>query len=380
MSERPKRSRHAEIVGAGFGGLAASIALARRGWSVRVHERGDELRTTGAGIYIYENGLRVLQALDTLDEAIEGASVTHTREVRDEENRLVSIHRWGASGRVYSILRQKLINALAASARRSGVTIVTSSEGVAATPDGRLTLQDGNILEADLVVAADGVNSNIRDGLGLVATRRPMPDGAIRVLIEKTVDERAAGDTGTTVEYWSGSHRILHTPCSGTEIYLALTMLDGDLAAKAVPIDAARWRRWFPHLGGVIDRIGDRGRYDRFELIKLKAWSSGRVAIIGDAAHALPPNLGQGGGCAMMNALALAVHLDRNADVAAALTAWERAERPLTEHTQRMSVFFGMATTWPPPLQRLFFNLTGRSKWIGEMRTRTARHKPVGSF
>ena len=54
------KQRHAEIVGAGFAGLTAACALAQRGWSVRVHERADRLRTTGAGIYIYENGLRVL--------------------------------------------------------------------------------------------------------------------------------------------------------------------------------------------------------------------------------------------------------------------------------------------------------------------------------
>jgi 2-polyprenyl-6-methoxyphenol hydroxylase-like FAD-dependent oxidoreductase len=371
--------RRAEVVGAGFAGLAAATALARRGWSVRVHERGDQLRTTGAGIYVYENGLRVLEALDALDEAIDGASVAHTREVRDEKNRIISVHRWGQSGRVCSIVRQRLINALAGAALRAGAEIVTNSEGVKAFPDGRLTLRDGEVLEADLIVAADGVNSRIRDGLDLVALRKPLADGAIRVLIDKTETERAAGDTGTTIEYWSDSRRILHTPCSSTEIYLALTMLDDDLAAKATPIDPALWRQWFPHLESVIYRIGDRGRYDRFELIKLKSWSSGRVAVIGDAAHALPPNLGQGGGCAMMNALALAVHLDRTADTGAALAAWERDERPLTDHTQRMSVFFGMATTWPPALQRMFFSLSGRSKWMSDMRTRTARHKPTGT-
>jgi 2-polyprenyl-6-methoxyphenol hydroxylase-like FAD-dependent oxidoreductase len=379
MSDRIKVRRHAEIVGAGFAGLTAATALAHRGWSVRVHERGDQLRAAGAGIYVYENGLRVLDALGALDEAIEGACLTHTREVRDDRNRIISVHRWGQSGRVCAILRQRLINALAAAAMRAGAEIVTGSEGVAASPDGRLTLRDGRVLAADLIVAADGVNSRIRDGLGLVALRKPLPDGAIRVLIDKTESERAAGDTGTTIEYWCDSRRILYTPCSDREIYLALTMLDDDLAARATPIDAALWRRWFPHLESVIDRVADRGRYDRFELVKLKSWSSGRIAVIGDAAHALPPNLGQGGGCAMMNALALAVHLERTADTGAALAAWERAERPLTDHTQRMSVFFGMATTWPPTLQRMFFGLAGRSKWITAMRTRTARHNPTGT-
>src|SRR5918999_1614910 len=97
--------RHAEIAGAGFAGLAAACALAQRGWSVRVHERGEELRTTGAGIYIYENGLRVLEALGAYEAAVKGAPFAHTREVRDDRNRLLSVHRWQGN-RVYSIVRQ----------------------------------------------------------------------------------------------------------------------------------------------------------------------------------------------------------------------------------------------------------------------------------
>ena len=66
------KQRHAEIVGAGFAGLTAACALAQRGWSVRVHERADRLRTTGAGIYIYENGLRVLEAVGAYEAAVRG--------------------------------------------------------------------------------------------------------------------------------------------------------------------------------------------------------------------------------------------------------------------------------------------------------------------
>jgi 2-polyprenyl-6-methoxyphenol hydroxylase-like FAD-dependent oxidoreductase len=102
---------------------------------------------------------------------------------------------------------------------------------------------------------------------------------------------------------------VLYTPCSETQIYVALTMLHSDEVAKAMPLRKDAWKTWFPHLAPLIDRLGDDGRYDRFEYIRLKKWSSGRVAVIGDAAHALPPNIGQGAGCAMMNALALAVFL-----------------------------------------------------------------------
>ena len=106
--------RHAEIVGAGFAGLTAACALAQRGWSVRVHERAEALRTTGAGIYIYENGLRVLEAVGAYDAAMKGAPFAHTREVRDDQNRMISVHRWQGS-RVFSIVRQTVINALAES-------------------------------------------------------------------------------------------------------------------------------------------------------------------------------------------------------------------------------------------------------------------------
>ena len=95
--------------------------------------------------------------------------------------------------------------------------------------------------------------------------------------------------------------------------------------------------------------------------------------------HALPPNLGQGGGCAIMNAMSLAVYLDRHADIPAALAAWEKTERPLTDHTQRISYWLGLPTTWPPRLRALTFALIGRSKWLVRQRSRTALHRPTGT-
>jgi 2-polyprenyl-6-methoxyphenol hydroxylase-like FAD-dependent oxidoreductase len=371
--------RHAEIAGAGFAGLAAATALAQHGWSVRVHERADRLRTTGAGIYLYENGLRVLEALGAYANAVRDAPLAHTRETRDQDDRVLAVHRWGDTGRVFSILRQQVIDALAAAARRAGAEIVTNSLAVAATPKGVLVLADGRRLEADLIIAADGANSRLRDELHLLSKRRFLPDGAIRLLLDKTPEEMRSTEGGRTIEYWSGSRRILYTPCGPTQTYLALTMLDRDADAKSVPINQALWKAAFPHLGPLIARIGTQGRYDRFEVIKLKRWSSGKVAVIGDAAHALPPNIGQGAGCAMMNALALAIHLDRTSDMTSALEAWERDERSLTEHTQRISVFLGLPTTWPAFLRRAFFSLAGRSKWLTQQRTRTALHKPLGT-
>jgi len=267
-----------------------------------------------------------------------------------------------------------MIDALAAAARRAGAEIVTSSEGAVATTDGELQLMDGRRLKADLVVAADGVNSRIRDALGLVSRRRYLPDGCIRVLIPGD----SSKDSGT-IEYWSGTRRLLYNPCSTTHLYLALSMPHEDAAARSLPVDKTLWKRSFPRLAPLIDRIGDDGRYDRFEYIRLQRWSAGRVAVIGDAAHAIPPNIGQGAGCAMMNALSLAVYLERADDVPGALAAWERAERPLTDHTQRISLLFGMPTFWPARLRALFYSVAARSRWLTLQRTRTARHVPTGT-
>jgi 2-polyprenyl-6-methoxyphenol hydroxylase-like FAD-dependent oxidoreductase len=370
--------RHAEIAGAGFAGLTAACALAQRGWSVRVHERGERLRTTGAGIYIYENGLRVLTAVGAYAAAVEGAPFAHTREVRDDRNRVISVHRWEGS-RVFSIVRQTVINALAAAAERAGAEIVTGSVATAASADGELVLADGRQLKADLIVGADGSNSAVRQAVGLLWKRKFLVDGATRLLIAKTEHERVAADAGTTVEYWAGTRRVLYTPCSENDIYIALTMLDRDEIAKATPVRKDAWKRWFPHLEPLFDRFGEQGRYDRFDLIKLRRWSVGRVALVGDAAHALPPNIGQGGGCAMMNALSLAVHLERRADVHAALAAWEKNERPITEHAQRISYLLGLPTTWPPLLRTIALGWAGRSKWLVRQRTKTALHRPTGT-
>ena len=81
----------------------------------------------------------------------------------------------------------------------------------------------------------------------------------------------------------------------------------------------------------------------------------------------------------MMNALSLAVFLERYDDVPAALEAWERRERPLTDHTQRMSYLLGLPTTWPQALRTLFFSFAGRSAWMVRQRTLAARHHPTGT-
>ncbi|VTU46696.1 FAD-dependent urate hydroxylase (plasmid) [Variovorax sp. SRS16] len=381
MSTRKKL--HAEIAGAGIGGLTAAAALAQRGWSVRVHERAPDLRAFGAGIYIWGNGLKVLKAIGAHDEAVVGAHVGQSFETRDhldETMERIPINSEGGA-QLVTILRETLIRSLTNACRRAGVDIATDSAAVAATPEGELILADGTRHAADLVVASDGINSQVRDSLGLLEYRVPLQYGATRMLISRDDNDLpCAADRDKYIEYFSGTRRILYTPSSKTDLYVALCCEDADKAALAVPIDQDLWKKSFPHLGHLIERFADAGRWDSFDLLKLRKWSSGRVAILGDAAHAMPPYLGQGGGCALMNALSVAVAASENPqDIPRALAQWESRERPLTEHTQHTAHMMGAMNNWPDAVRSDVLKIVGRSEQLARERMRTAVHIPTGT-
>ncbi|WJR79215.1 NAD(P)/FAD-dependent oxidoreductase [Bradyrhizobium sp. NP1] len=374
--------KRAEIAGAGIAGLTVAIALAQRGWRVRIHERSATLRESGAGIYIWENGLRVLEALDAYDKALDGCHRGFMRETRNDKNQVVASTRWGGSSglRVVSIVRQQLLTALLRAATSAGAKVLFGSEVIGATHDGTALLAGGDRAEADLVIAADGVNSRIRDQSGLLKARRRLADGAIRLMIERTPLERETEAGKKYVEYWSGTRRVLYTPCSETKLYLALTALATDEAAKTIPLRKDVWKGSFPHLAALFDRVGAEGRWDQFEAVKLRRWSRGRVAIIGDAAHAQAPNLGQGGGCAMMSALGLAVALQESSTIEQGLMLWERRERALIDRTQTISSLYSRITTFPPIVRDAALSLAGRSSWLVAQRMRAANHRPTGTY
>jgi 2-methyl-3-hydroxypyridine 5-carboxylic acid dioxygenase len=333
--------RHAEIAGAGFAGLTAAIALRQRGWSVRVHEMSHELRAFGAGIFIWENGLRVLAAVGAYDDVMRGSHAAITYETR-HDGRLFSEHSFtpDKGTRMLTMTREHLYSALIRAAQRQGIEIVTNSQVAGATPGGELMTSDGRKFKADLVIGADGVRSKVRDSLGLLKERNICSDGIVRVLAPRLQHELGPGNWDHVIDFWNMQNRplrILYVPCNEHDLYLAMMAPVADQEATAIPLRADIWIEAFPQLAPVIRKLHVGGRYDAYETTKLIRWSSGRVAIVGDAAHAMTPTLGQGAGTAMVNALALAVALERQPSIQRALAEWEDRARPLTEHTQDRS-------------------------------------------
>ncbi len=344
-----RKQRHAEIAGAGTAGLIAATLLARAGWSVRVHERADVIREIGAGIFLHNNGLLVLEETGLMDEvAPRGTRLMRDRMVdwrgRAMQTRILE----SPVTRRWSFPRQALVEVLHAAARRARAEILTGSTIEAGSPDGRLVDLSGREWQADLVIGADGHRSAVRNSLGLTVLEQRLPTTSIRFLLQG----RALTPEAASTEHWSRRRRVALAACGPDNTYVYMACPEADEAGSVTPIDVASWSEHFPRLRSVFELLHRSEPYKAYySRVRSRSWSSGRAALLGDAAHALPPTLGQGSNLAMSNARSLATYLDEIESVPDALTAWERAVRPTTDATQRWAGYYDRMTKhWPNAL------------------------------
>jgi 2-polyprenyl-6-methoxyphenol hydroxylase-like FAD-dependent oxidoreductase len=338
------QKRHVEIAGAGIAGLTLGTALAQRGWKVRIHERGAELRELGVGIGIWRNGFEVLENIRVLEKIANLGSTIPRWKMLDEEQRVINDVRSG----VTVMLRTQLHRALVDEAKSSGVAIETNSNVVSADPSGALALEGGKVLKADFVVGADGYYSKVRESLGLAEKVDIVSSSYVgRTVVPRT--EKETEEFGC--ENWSGPRRLGVMTCGAEHLNLFLSSPENLPEVNAKSIDKGLWSRSFPHWKHVFDRISDANpvRWDRYTLVKCRAWSAGRAAILGDAAHAMPATVAQGAGFAMTDALSLAIAVDRAGDnLREAMETWESRQRVVIDVTQRFAVLLVMLSKfWP---------------------------------
>ncbi|OLT54307.1 FAD-binding monooxygenase [Corynebacterium sp. CNJ-954] len=373
--------RTAEIAGAGLAGLTVATRLAQLGWNVRLHERNEELRMFGAGIWLWESGLKALETIGAFKEALERAKEIQEWRIADHLGNTMMSRRSSADDRLMLPPRADLYEALIKQARSFGVQIETSSLVTKVDPMGRIETDSGSNSDADLVIVADGAYSRLRECISGTSWMDFGKQAGVRMLIEHNDADGYPDDT--IVEYWNGNRRLIYNPCTGTHDYVFMSAPVSDTRGGKIPIDRKLWAQEFPEVSTLIERCSEGGRWDRLVNVRCRTWTKGKVAIIGDAAHAMPPNLGQAANTAFNNAMALAYAVDRSTDVPSALRTWEATQRTLTNHVQNWSYGYGYVLgNCPPILGRLrqqCLTKASETSWFDRQLNRGARAIPAGS-
>ncbi|MEU2607406.1 FAD-dependent monooxygenase [Streptomyces albus] len=332
----------AVVVGGGIGGLAAAIGLHRTGWEVTVVERAPVLADVGAAISLHANGVR---ALDTLGvgEAVRAASrPQYTGGTRTPGGGWLARMDGAVLERelgtpIVGITRAELHRLLRSALPEGALAI--GAEAVSAGPAGagrvRVALREG-ALDADLVVAADGVNSRLR---AQSFPRHPGPVHSGSTVLRAITEEAVGLDMDFALTWGNGAefgHIVL--PDDRAEWHAVLNSPPG--VRHADPL--ARLRRRFAAWHDPIPRLLAATRpeavlhHDIHELVTpLPAFTAGRIALLGDAAHAMTPNLGQGACQALEDAATLAAALAAEPTVESGLARYDAERRPRSQAVAR---------------------------------------------
>jgi 2-polyprenyl-6-methoxyphenol hydroxylase-like FAD-dependent oxidoreductase len=336
--------KSAVVVGGGIGGLTAAVALRQVGWRVTVLERAARFGEIGAGITLLSNGLRCLDAIGVGD-AVRGCGMPVLAiGMRTEKGRWLSrIDGDGADldARMGTItlnihraeLHKILRDALPAAALIAGVVttgIHGGADGGPAEVHFRVRDQD-SLLRADLVVGADGVHSWVR------AQRWP---GAPAPVYSGSTNWRAvttpspAEVTEMSLSWGPGTEFGVMPLVDGrTYWYAAANAVEGQRNRDELEELRNRFGAWHEPIPAVMAHTEPEAvlRHDIYWLPKIYSYHRGSIVLLGDAAHAMTPNLGQGGGQALEDAIALAAAVSRASNVATALSQYDHERRARTQ-------------------------------------------------
>jgi 2-polyprenyl-6-methoxyphenol hydroxylase-like FAD-dependent oxidoreductase len=343
---------HVLVVGGATGGAATALLLARARARVTLLEKVAQPRAVGAGIGLAENGLAVLESIGLGPAIAAHGRAVDSPAIVDGRSRLM-LAPPRPTPRVRMIRRSDLqgllLDALAAEPR---VERQFGAEVIGAERDGRVLARiDGRTVEhrADLVVGADGVHSRIRTAGDFGARVRPPGIAYLRALVDV---EAAQG-----VEAWTGAGIFgSFAVDNGTYFFASAGTRACRDAIAARDLEALRavWARAYPPsvpLLGAVRRFDDL-IFNRVIRLDCQRWVDGRLALLGDAAHAMSPNLGQGANSALVDAAVLLDELRRAADLASGLDAYQRRRRPAVQRVARAAASMGALAEITSPVAR----------------------------
>lgn len=339
--------KKAIIIGGGIGGITTAIALKQAGIDVAVYEQAPELREVGSGLPLWTNALRALQKLGLVDEiaklgeSVSAGSITTWRgailtDLRTEE----LLKRLGTINMVVhrAELLAALLEALGPEHVHLGATCVGCSQhagGVYAH------FADGSEVQGDLLVGADGLHSTIRSQLfGVI---KPAYAGYTCWRGVSHIARR-----GLETYAWGKGYQLGITPMTRERAYwfAQRNMPEG---AGDEPCGRKKellemFHDWHDPIPAVIEATAEKDilRNDIYELPLLHHWSRGRITLLGDAAHAMTPNLGQGACQAIEDAVALGTCLKAEPDIVTALKLYEAKRIKRTHQIARLARFAGV--------------------------------------
>jgi len=340
----------AAVVGGGLGGLAAAVALGRAGIDIEVHEQAQQLAEVGAGVSLAPNGLRMLERLGVGEEIERLGARYASTELRLPDGQAVAHepYQFTMPGQNMGIHRADLLALLASQLPPGTVRTGHRCTGFRQDDDSATAVfADGTTATADVVIGADGIHSVLQGFV--VAPAQPEFSG---VVAYRGLVPRVAGYPAGTMRMWVGEGRhFLVFPVRAGQLLNYVGFVPSGTAVReswSAPGDpaalAAHFAGWDPVIGRVIAAISGPGgsgfQWGMYDRVPLPRWSSGRLTLLGDAAHPMLPHLGQGVNQALEDAVALATLLAAAAGPAGvpkALAAYEGLRRDRTARVQQGS-------------------------------------------
>jgi salicylate hydroxylase len=341
------------VVGGGIGGLAAAAFSRRAGLAATVYEQASALGEVGAGLVVAPNAARLLRRLPS-EFGLERAgvvletgwefrrwadgSVLFAQQLGEACARRYGEHTW-------TMHRAGLLAVLRSAIPDKAVKLGRRCTGVTQDADGvTLTFSTGGPVRADVVVAADGTHSVLRDHVTTASPPRESGLCAWRSLVPAPAAPAFARRPVQTL--WLGYRRhLVHYPVSGGRLVNIVAFsparageVESWSAVGRVADLAAEFAGWDPRLGQLIAAAERVGRWSVLDRAPLPRWVNGRIALLGDAAHSMLPFYAQGAGQAVEDAAALAICLAAGPWAPpAALARYERVRLPRATRVQEAS-------------------------------------------